>query len=174
MAETSAQTGFTTTGDTPVSSTPTPQNSIYAAFARVREVTFAQTVDSKPTTGSSSAARGNLGHARQVPVNGSIAFDQKWVQRMREATGENTRLAKASPLEDAAVKTTCAPEPNSAASPTLLRNLTDRELAHHLSQQRADFTLQEVARRLHRLMDQLNEARRSQCQECGAFIQESV
>lgn len=155
MAEHPPQTQLAATCETREHPTP-DQNSIYAAFVRVREITFGKNI--------SEHQRNKKG----LPL--LTAFDQEWAQQTREAAEESNRQAKASWLNqvarDAATKT------KAPSQMALLRNLNDKELAHHLSQQHGDPALLEVASRLQRLIDQLDDVRSSQyqCIECGAHI----
>jgi hypothetical protein len=173
MAYIASPSGLTPSGDAPALNTPPPKGSAYGAFAVVLDSTFGGTVGSPPTTGCSAAAGASMSDAHQVVVCSDVAQDHAWAPRAHEASRQTTRVGEAAGPEKAVQKPPGFPEPWSSASRTLLRSLSDEELAHHLSQLHGDFTLQEVARRLHRLTDQLNEARCSQhqCHECGAFIQ---
>lgn len=151
---------------------PLPQNSIYAAFARMRDITFGKTVASQTTAACSVEVRSKQGLARHVAVSREAGFEPGSAQHLRELAEESNRRSKASWFDQVATKKTAAAEPKVSASPALLRNLSDKELAHHLSQQAADPAQQEAARRLSRLIEQLDEARSSQyqCQKCGDLI----
>ena len=142
-----------------------PEYSACAAFARERDITFGKTVTPLDSPAFSAAVRGNPTRVREAAQN------RGWAQRLSEAAEESNRQAKASWLGQVARKTDS--EPKTTPQLALLRNLNDKELAHHLSQQHGDPTLLEVARRLQRVIDQLDHASSSQyqCHECGARIQ---